>query len=164
MAKSFTTLLEVKIYELTGDEIGAIKKEEEEANHFRFTKTLPEYCLRDDNGKKGYTEDYLQFVESGDEKYLLFNASTLDEILSEEISGCGLDTILENVDLRPYFKELEIQTKDNITHRKLVSGQYLIIEVNYVECGSWEFTEWEAQYSVKGVLTNNLKVIELVEQ
>lgn len=160
MGKSFKTLLDIKVYELTGKDIGEIKKQLSYANRFN-DKFLPDYCIRQDNGKVTDSDYYFQFVETGEEKFLLFNVSTIDELLKEEISGAGVDSILKDIDLRPFFKELEILGKDDILKYKLSPSQYLIIGIEYHECGSWEYPEWEALYSVDGVLTNNLKLIEL---
>src|SRR5579859_5443825 len=132
MIKKFRTLLEIKCYELTAKEIVDLKKKQYESNRFHVD-VLPDYCVRSDNGKIAYSDYYLQFVEENtidhnEEKYLLFNASTIDEFLSEEISGCGLEKILEDVDLRPFFNELQ---KNDISHHKLEPSQYLIIEITY---------------------------------
>lgn len=154
MIKRFRTLLEVKCYELTGKQIVELKKEQIESNRFH-SEVLPEYCVRSDNGKIADCDYYLQFItedaiSEDEEKFLLFDASTIDEFLKEEISGCGLDTILEDVDLRPYFNELR---KIDISHRRLEPSQYLIIEISYTGGNSYFYSDdWDAEYSIEGVL------------
>lgn len=151
MAKKLRTLLEIKSYELTGNDIGYLKKSFAESNRFN-EKVLPNYCVREDNGEFAHSDYYFQFVETGEEKFLLFDADTIDDVLKEEISGAGIDSILKDIDLRPYFKELYHFNKDNVFRHHLMPSQYLIIQIEYVECGSWEYPEWEAQYSIEGVL------------
>jgi hypothetical protein len=161
MGKRFSTLLNVQLYELTAKEIGKLRIDQYKNNRFYETR-LPKYCIHSENGTVRDSDYYLQFVETGDEKFILFNANTVDEVLQEEISAIGLEEIFKDIDLRPYIKELHIQTYKDLLHSKLQVGQYLVINIDYVECGTWEYKEWEAQYSVCGVLRKNLTLIESV--
>ena len=154
------TLLAIKLFELSGDEIGKIKRDEVESNR-RYDTILPEFCLHSENGTLRKTVDYLQWIETGEEKYFLFEAHTLDDILFEEISNCGIEEMLKGIDLRPYFKEFQKLTYKNLLHRGLQSGQYLVISVSYTGGGYWN-DDWDCDIYVSGVLSNNLKYIEPV--
>lgn len=158
MVKTFKTLLNVKIYELTGDEIGEIKKQQEKSNRF-YDSILPEYCLHTENGTLRTTADYLQWIVSGEEKYLLFEAHTLDDILHEEISNSGLETVLDGIDLRPYFKSLYKLNKRDLIYNQLQSGQSLIVNIVY-SGGNFFDDDFDCEIYVDGVLTNNLEIIK----
>lgn len=155
--KSFKCLLHIKLYELTGDEIGEIKKEEKEGHRF-YETILPQYCLHVENGKLKTTRDYLQWIESGEEKYLLFDANTLDDILDEEISNGGIEELLRDIDLRPFFLNFHKLKMKGLTHRSLQSGQYLIISICYIGGDMWN-PDWDMEVYVDGVLTSDLNLL-----
>jgi hypothetical protein len=153
--------LGIKLYQLTGDEIGRIKKDEIESNRFYSTR-LPEFCLRDDRGTLTYTVDYLQWIESGEEKYYLFEAQTLDEILHEEIRNSGLESLLKDIDLRPFFKKLQVLTFNGLNRGTFINGQYLIISLSYIG-GDMYNPDWDMEIDVEGVLTDKLEIIKIEE-
>lgn len=160
MIKKYKTLLNVNLFELTGDEIGEIKKKEREGNRY-YNTILPEYCLHSENGSLRTTIDHLQWIESGEEKYILFQAMTPDDLLQEEISNTGIEDLLKNIDLRPYFNLLKKLNKDGLLHRGLQGGQYLIIELLYIG-GDMYDPDWDMDVNVEGVLTSILEILKPV--
>jgi len=58
------TVLLLNVYKLTGNDLGDLKRKNLSEQH---------YCIRIDNHKIDYTENYLQWTESGDEVFWLFD-------------------------------------------------------------------------------------------
>lgn len=151
------TLLAIEPYKFTGKELGKLKSQYE--NKYYFDEhVLPTYCFREDNNKIARTCDYLQWVESGDESYILFYAETIDKLLSEEISNAGLDYLLKDVDLKSVVEKLKIHSFEYFK-RNLPSAQYIIIDISYYRT-SWEYEEYDMDLELVGPL----KLNELEEQ
>lgn len=136
------TLLDVELYELTSSEIGELRKE---TGHDRYfdREVLPKYCVRND-GKHGidYADYYLQWVEAGDDKHILFDATTSDKLLSEEISNGGLDSLLKGFDMKNIlqtFRKHKLESR----YRTLPTSEYLIIDLIYR--GSGEDVELDVE-------------------
>lgn len=152
MIKKFRTLLDVEVYELTSSEIGILRKE---TGHDRYfdREVLPKYCVRDDKGGIDEAGYYLQWIESGDDKHILFDATTSDKLLSEEISNGGLDSLLKGLDMREILKPFKKQTLEN-RYRILPVSEYLIIDLIY--SGSGE----DVELNVEVIGKLNLNKIE----
>ncbi len=153
------TLLAVYAYELTGDEIGKLKEGYDNKRHF-IDSVLPKYCLHE-NGTIRRTDDYLYWIESGDEKFLLFNAETLDQVLDTEISGCGgLDELLKDFNIKPLFDKLQKGDFKNF-NRGLPLVDYIVIEIIYSSYSSYDGTEYDMDVDVVGYMNGNLEFIEM---
>jgi hypothetical protein len=156
MGKTIRTLLNIELYEVTGNEIGELR---ETAKHDRFllNEVLPKYCVHLENGNIMYTESYLQWRDSGEEKYLLFNAETTDKLLGDEILQCGLDDLFKTYDFR-YV--LETFTKNKIRNRflQLPQSEYLIVELDYIGGGYFNADDVDLEVNPIGKL--NLYNIE----
>lgn len=147
------TLLALDLIEITGDEIG---------KHFSSRKKqLPDYCIRNDNGEITQTENYLQFVSEGEEKYLLFNYFTADSILDEEIQNCGLEDLLKNIDLRPYVSEFKNLIKYEDYGKALSTSNYLVIDLIYTGGSYYEPYDYDMDVEVVGVLDSKLTLKEI---
>jgi hypothetical protein len=150
-------LLKVDLYEFTGEEIGKLR---ELYQHDRYLhKILPQYTFNEKFGNMLNADGYLQFVYEGDEKFLLFDLETNDELLGEEISNGGLDNLLKGIDIRPYLEKMMIKKYDDFK-RSLTSAQYLIIELEYFGGGYYNEDDFDLNVSVVGALTgNNLTLV-----
>jgi len=147
-------LLALEVLELTGDEIGKLRKQYE---HDRYLESvLPKYCINTNNDKGGIIEAsyFLQFVDSGDQKYTLFDYKTVDNLLQEEISNCGFDDLLKDYDIRPYLKKFSKQNYESFG-RNLSSAEYLVIDIEYSGGGYWNEYEVDVDISITGVLVGN---------
>jgi hypothetical protein len=121
------TLLAIELYELTGKELGDLRKRNQSNNFFQ--DSLPEYCL-DDKGQIRSTVDYLQWVEDGEEKFLLFSAWTADKLLEHEMSNVGLESLVENIDFRPLLGDFTKYTEKDL-FRLCAAAEYLIVNLCY---------------------------------
>lgn len=151
-------LLKVDIYEFTGEEIGKLR---EQFQHDRYLhKILPQYTFNKEHGNMLDADGYLQFVYEGDEKFLLFDLETNDELLNEEISNGGLDNLLKGIDIRPYLAQMKIRKYDDFK-RSLNSAQYLIIQLEYVGGGYFNADNFELNVDLVGALVgNNLTLVK----
>lgn len=123
------TLIDVVVYEATASEIGAIKKKADHQGYFTRS-LLPEFCVRTDNNYVTRSEYYLQWIEEGDEEYILFDAHTTDKLLGEEISLGGFDELVAEIDFK---KCLEGFNRHLINDKYLTlrESEYLIIDLIY---------------------------------
>jgi len=150
------TLLALQIYEVTGNEIG---------EHFKRDKrNLPTYSLNPKNGKIIESEYWLQFIEEGEEKYIVFEYYTCDALLQEEINGAGLEELLKNTDLRPFFEEFRklnmFGSREDYFY-SIRTSSYIVIDLEYYGGGSWYEDDYEVYYNCKGILDRNFNFIEI---
>jgi hypothetical protein len=157
-------LLAIDVVELTGAEIGKLR---EQYQHDRYLESvLPKYTINTNNEKGGIIESayFLQFTDEGDKIYTLFDYSTVDRLLQEEISNCGLDDMLKHCDIRPYLEKFSKQNYETFG-RNLSSAEYLVIDIEYSGGGYWNEYDVDVDFSVAGVLIgNNLTLIEPVNE
>jgi hypothetical protein len=148
------------VVKATGNDIGEMKTE----NHqFRYKgSSLPTWCLNIKTGTLQYTESYLQFVNSGDEEYILFDVIYSDSLISEEISNMGLDDLIEKYDYRKIFSNFKIRAfKDAWKH----INSYIRVVYSLHYYGSYDYysggTEWDVDIDIIGYFDEELKLIEL---
>jgi hypothetical protein len=155
MNKTFRTLLDVEVYEVTGAELGELRAT---AKHDRFLERniLPEFCV-DENGKVRRSESYLQWTDTGEEKYTLFNATTSDKLLGEELSNSGLEDLVKEFDFNYILLTF---TKHKLKNRflQIPPSEYLVIDLQYVGGGSFYNDDVDLLVNVIGKL--NLSKIE----
>jgi hypothetical protein len=158
MRTSHSCLLKVDVYEFTGNDIGKLR---EQYQHDRYLhKILPKYTFNKEYGNMLDADGYLQFVYEGDEKFLLFDFETNDDLLNEEISNGGLDTLLKGIDIRPYIEKMNFKKYDDF-QRSLSSAEYLIIELEYVNGGYFNENEFDLNVNLVGALVgNNLTLVK----
>lgn len=162
MSKIHKCLLAVEVYEFTGEDIGKLRKQ---YKHDRYLDSiLPKYTYNT-NKNDGSLIDapgFLQFIEDGDEKYVLFNVSTVDELLEYEMSMGGLDGLLDGINLKPWIDKFSKRTYDDFK-RCLLSAEYLIIGLEYFGGGYYNPDDVDLHVSIEGALVgNNLTIIENV--
>ncbi len=135
MSKSnIKCLITLNLFELTGDEIGELKQRQIVESH--ALKFLPEYCIRNDNEKIETTEQWLQFTESGDEKYFLFDILTIEEPLNHEIAHSGIDSVLD-FDISFLKKLPSIKYED--MDRSLSVSQHVVFNLKYIDGGDGDY-------------------------
>lgn len=162
MTKIRKCLLALEVFEFTGEEIGKLR---EQYKHDRYLDSiLPKWTFNSNtnDGRIIESPGFLQFIEDGTDKIILFNASTVDRLLEEEISNSGLDNMLEETDLRPYLENFKKHSYDDFC-RCLPSAEYLIIGLEYTNGGYFNEYEVDLHVSVEGALVgNNLTLIEKI--
>ena len=153
-------LLALEVFEFTGEEIGKLR---EQYKHDRYLDdVLPKWTLNTNNGSIINSPGFLQFIEDGIDKFILFNASTVDRLLQEEISNGGLESMLKGIDIRNYLEHFKKHTYDDFC-RCLPSAEYLIIGLEYTSGGYFNEYEVDLHVSVEGALVgNNLTLIEAI--
>jgi hypothetical protein len=149
MNKTFRTLLDVEVFEVTGEELGELRAI---AKHDPFLErnVLPDFCVGE-NGKVRRTESYLQWVETGEEKYLLFNATTSDKLLGEEISNAGFPELVKEFDFNYILLTF---TKHKLKNRflQIPPSEYLVIDLQYIGGGSFYDDDVDLAVDVIGKL------------
>lgn len=145
-------LLALEIVELTGSEIGKLRKQ---YKHDRYLESvLPKYTIND----KGHIIEsayFLQFTDDGDKKYTLFDYATVDKLLQEEISNCGFDDFLgKDYDIRPYLEKFSKQNYETLG-RNISSAEYLVIDIEYSGGGYWNEYEIDVDIKIVGILVGN---------
>jgi hypothetical protein len=155
-SNSCDCLLSVVLYEVTGAQLEQLREKHYSDRH--AYKYLPEFCLTKEN-KIAYTDVYLQFINSGEEKFFLFDVAYTEQPLAEEISAMGLEDILD-MDMS-FLKTLTINQYEDM-HNRLPMASHIVIEAKYVESGSYEYPEVEAEFSIVGYL-NSDKILIVYE-
>ena len=122
------TVLLLNVYKFTGNDLGDLKKRNLTEDF--FLRMLPEYCIRTDNHKINYTENYFQFTENGEENYWLFNIVGSDDILTEEISNVGIAEVLQDYDLSEIFENISYNTYENFG-RNIPTTSHIIVDIEY---------------------------------
>jgi len=159
MRTKHRTLLSLEVYQMTGNEIGQLRKQ---FSHDRYlTSVLPKFCI-DSEGKIHNADYWLQFTDDGEESLILFDVATVDKLLSEELSNMGLEDMVKNVDLRPYLDHFTKHTRDDL-FRILPSAEYLIIDITYRGGGFWdEHGDFDVDFDIAGAMVgNNLREIHI---
>lgn len=142
------SIIGLKLYQLTGNQIGDIKKSYR-GNPKHIDRYLPMYCLNDRSRIKE-TDYYLQYTEEGDKVYTLFDVTYTDDIVGEEISCCGLSDLFKGIDI-----DFSGFIYYNYVDRNLIPDQYLVVELTYnkISCGFGEAVEYDMEFKVIGKLS-----------
>jgi hypothetical protein len=154
MSKLHKCLLAVEVYEFTGEDIGKLRKQ---YKHDRYLdKILPKYTYNTNTncGTLIDSPGFLQFIEDGDEKFVLFDVSTVDPLLKEEMSMGGLDGLLDDIDLRPWIDKFTKRTYDDF-QRCFDSAEYLIIGLEYFGGGYYNPDDVDLHVTIEGALVGN---------
>lgn len=136
------TILSIIPYQLTQQDFFEIREPIKEYPLHHFYKALPEFCIREDNGRIDYTENYHQFTghfnDTDPKRYNVFDVNPVDLLLQEEISNCGFDGLFEGYDWRPLF---EI-TPSNFSPIKTVQipfSVHIIVDLEYHNTGDGDY-------------------------
>lgn len=151
-------LLNVIVYEFTGDEIGKLKEKYINKNRF-YEEVLPPYCLNS-GGSIERSADWFQWIDRGEDKYILFDAQTTDRLLADEISNGGLEQIFDDIKLKSIFESFQKCGFEDFNRSTLLS-QYLVIELRYLTHFNGEYTDYSMESSLLGFLDYNLKLIPI---
>ena len=156
------TILSIEPYYITEKELCEIVEEvRNKPSHHYFDK-LPEWCIREDNGRIDRTEYYHQFTgqfhpdSANDKGYLFLNVRAVDTILENEISNAGFDQFFAETDFRPLFKKIKL----NLSPYHLVVipiTTHLIVELIY----EGEYEDCELFVELFGYLDYELNKCEL---
>lgn len=154
------TLLSVTVVELSGDEIGKMRKNFVSYRHFE-SKFLPAYCVNPHYGNVTDSEAFLQFVNEGEDVYTLFDIETTDPVLNEELSNAGAESLLfKTVDIRTILAPFRRENDSNYK-RCLNPNEYLIVEIKYYGGDSAFGDDWDIDVKVVGAMVgDNLNLIE----
>jgi len=100
-----------------------------------FFKSLPEWCVREDNGFIDYTASYHQFtgtIVSDDltKGYHLFDINPVDEILKQEISNVGIEELFGWYDWRPLFSHI-IPNEDPNNSIRIPNNTHIVVDIRY---------------------------------
>ena len=104
---------------------------------------------------------YLQFSghikEESPRDFVVFDFSTLDELLLEEVSNSSYEDLFEHVDFKKILDKFPIVPYKDI-YRRLDAPFYLIVEMNYMS--SYDHfsgaTEYDLFVDIIGYLDSNL--------
>lgn len=128
--------------------------------NYHWLNTLPQFCVREDNGYLDYTEYYYQFfgyepMEHEENKsHIVFDYEAIDNVLKEEISNVGFEDIFGKKDLRPLFNKIKTNDWDLIA---IPINQHIIIDLKYVE----DIDDWDMTVDLVGYLDENLNLIKI---
>jgi len=111
------------------------------------------------NGRPITAEYYHQFMgnfeqDIDEHSAILFDITTADEILQEEINQIGVEEAYANVDFEKIFANFEIIDYE-FRYRRLRSPIYLIVEYSWDGDGE----DFEANIDVIGYLDKNLEKV-----
>ena len=148
------TLLGINLFKFTGTEIGEFREP--------GMYPMPTFCIADDTGEIKDSQSYLQFVGYNKDEtktsFYLFEQASACELLSHEIGNCGLDDLLQDIDLRLIFDNLEhINFSD--FKKKIPMTSYLAIEMQYVGGGYEE--DWDLNIRLHGYLNKEKEIVKL---
>lgn len=131
------TILSIEAYFVNQKEIWELGEFVNNRPSQHFFKQLPEWCIRDDNGRIDRTEYYHQFTGqvtpelcSEDKGYIFFNVQPIDLILQEEISNAGLDQFFAEIDFRPLFKKIKLNPAPH-NMVQIPESTHLIVDLTY---------------------------------
>lgn len=146
----------------TGKELGDIKRSCPPEQR-RLLRDLPEYTINEEFQKIVHADYYLQWIEEGDQEYILFDVSTSDSFLNEELSYQNIGdsgSIIEDSDEELLINILKNHAHINKPKDMLPSPEYLIINVNYFG-GQYPDYDWEVEYGIDGFINKDLETIKL---
>ena len=147
-------LLGIDVLEITGAELGELKKLQKSPRHLE--KFIPEYCLKSDN-RIGYVENDLQFIESGDEVYYLFDIICREQPLADEINEMGIDSFKDDFSIIKTLPNV-IKFKDRHSYN---SSDFLLFDVIY-ESSYDDYsggTEWDVEVVLIGYLNAEKEIV-----
>ena len=146
---TYRQLLAVAAYRLTGEQIGKLKEP--------LGTGFPEYCINTENGKIAYSVSYLQFVNEGNDEYVLFYVKHASPSLDCEMSDSGLESVLYYFDMRPLFDKLKYLTYDEMGKR-IPAEEYIVVDITYFNSGN---DDYEMEASVEGYLGEDMSFVPM---
>ena len=155
-------LLAISPKKYTASEIGYLKRDVYNSNYL-YRSLLPQFCINEKFQCITEADGYLQFVEEGDEEFILFDTHTIDDFLQEEMNHSNMlfddDSVITGSDVELFISILKNHAY--IAERKeiLPPTEYVIININYFGGGYPDY-EYDVEYSIDGFLNKDLEIIK----
>jgi len=107
-------------------------------------------------------DNYLQFVEDGDNEYWLFDLHSTTPVISEEINGRGVEDFLnEFKGIDKLFEKFKHHTYDQ-WNRCIPDVTYLVIDIKYIPpSNNPEDVDWDIECRFVGYFDNQMKLNEV---
>jgi len=154
-------LLGLVCKKFTGKQLGDLKKKTPPETR-RLLRDLPQYTINDKYQKIVEADYYLQWVEEGDEEYILFDLVTSDQFLVEELSYVSVGdggSVIENEDEELLISIIKNHADINDPNVILPSPEYIIINIRYFGGGYPDY-EWDVEYEIEGFINRKLETIK----
>lgn len=155
-------IITISLFTLTGKDLGTLKKEQRAERH--VFKWLPKYCIRDD-GRIDHTENWLQFIEDGNEVYCLFDIDHTEQPLEEELSNLGVEYLSNELEIDFNFLRGFPSINFDRMHRALNGNIQLVFEVTYTGggwCGEYQ-DDVDMDIQLIGYLNHNKELTKLLQ-
>lgn len=138
------TLLSIeRLYKLTGKELYDFRQ-----NHRTMDsvfKLLPKWTINMNEGAKCTlieAEYYHQFTihdDDNEKEYYLFDLSTSDPLLREEISNAGETDLFNEIDWVKLINDFDPVNYDALCKHQIHTAQYAIIQLDYIISHNYEY-------------------------
>jgi hypothetical protein len=156
-------LLALNIWKFAGDEIEKFRAQYP-ARDWAYNH-LPRYCLNDKGGVE-YTPHWLQFAESPDQHYWLFDVAYAEGWLAEELVESGFE-MFDGIDWRPLFEYFKGEFTKGLTLSERITKQSdyeaygksippvykVIVDLQYFSSGD---DDYDMECSVWGYLDGDM--------
>lgn len=159
------SLLGINIFEIDSDFLYEQRKSRFKSES--IFNILPKYIFGN-NGNILEAEYYLQFIgqvkEEKNQKFILFEIQTLDDILFEEIKDIGECEFLNEIStyLKDVINKLPKKNIEEFQKHCFNKTSYLVVDILYISHGTYGVDyETDVEYNLIGYLDKDLKLIEL---
>lgn len=106
---------------------------------YQIFNLLPKYTINTNEGGLNriiLAEEFLQFVgtfesDKNDPKYMMFNITTLDSLLNEEIGGAGIEDLFDDFDFKQVLSHFVPQLVRELENMIFPHVNYLVVELHY---------------------------------
>ena len=136
------TILSIIPYKLTIHDFFILRDPLKDRPYKHFFRSIPEWCIRNNNGCLDYTEYYHQFTglmdDKSDEIFYLFDINPVDLELKEEISNVGLENVFDGYDWRPLFKKIPINSSPG-SGLRIPSSVHVVVDLDYASIGDGDY-------------------------
>jgi hypothetical protein len=155
------TILSIIPYELTIHDFFILRDPLKERPCKHFFRSIPEWCVRNNNGCFDYTENYHQFTglmdDNSDEIFYLFDINPVDLELKENISNIGIERVFDGYDWRPLFKKIPTNVPPG-SDLRIPFSVHVVVDLDYTSLGDGDY---DMVVMVLGFLDNqmNLSII-----
>ena len=124
---------------------------------------LPRWTITN-NGKLIEAECWLQFTglgEENDDTFYLFDLSTTDELLKEEISNTGYSDLFEDDNWGEIIKEFYAMNYEQFVSHPLPNAQYLLVRLTYdSSCDYYGAWDYDMYCNIYGYLDSGMDRVE----
>lgn len=144
------------------------------SNAFSRHSVLPKFVIyKQDDGTFKITESeyYFQFYDHSDlfseeqkkEKFVLFDITTKDAMLDEEISNCGESDFIDQIDFCGYWDSIKdkILIYDYNKFRGIYKEQFFIVDINDTSSNTPNGFEYDYEIFLSGYLNQSMELIKI---